>query len=155
MRSLDDVDRSLLQALARDGRAPVRALARDLALGDSTVSIRLRRLRDSGALAAVRVEVDPAAFGRPIQAVVRVRLRRDVTCGAYEQRLREMPAVLNALVLLGDADIEVRVACRSMDDLELAVATLRDAGADTTCTQIVTRTVTGLGQALLAERRTK
>ncbi|MEU8172260.1 Lrp/AsnC family transcriptional regulator [Microbispora hainanensis] len=86
----------------------MRALARDLALGDSTVSVRLRRLRDSGALTAIRVEVNPAALGRPI-----------------------------------------RVACRSMDDLELAVATLRDAGADTTCTQIVTRTVTGLGQALL------
>ncbi|NJP25218.1 MULTISPECIES: Lrp/AsnC family transcriptional regulator [Microbispora] len=155
MKSLDDVDRSLLQALARDGRAPVRALARDLALGDSTVSVRLRRLRESGALAAIRVEVDPAALGRPIQALVRVRLRHGVTCGTYERRLREMPAVLSALVLLGDADIEVRVACRNMDDLELAVATLREAGAATTSTQIVTRTVTGLGQALLAEKRTK
>jgi Lrp/AsnC family transcriptional regulator, leucine-responsive regulatory protein len=153
VKSLDDVDRLLLRALSENGRAPVRALARDLALADSAVSTRLRRLRDSGALAGVHAEIDPAALGRTIQAVVRIRLATGTTCAIYEERLRRMPAALSALVLLGEFDLEVRLACRSMHDLDMAVAVLREDGAVSTQTQLVTRTVTGLGQAFLAEGR--
>jgi DNA-binding Lrp family transcriptional regulator len=154
VKSLDDVDRLLLRALSENGRAPVRALARDLALADSAVSTRLRRLRDSGALAGVHAEVDPAALGRTVQAVVRVRLGAGTACGLYEEELRRMPAVLGAIALLGEFDLEVRLACHGMHDLDVAVAALREAGAASTQTQLVTRTVTGLGQALLADGRT-
>jgi DNA-binding Lrp family transcriptional regulator len=154
MTVLDDIDRRLLRALWVDGRARGCVLARDLGLSDSAVSVRLRRLCDSGALTGVHADVDPAALGREIQAIVRIRLVRHVTSQAYEERLRAMPSVLSATVLVGEFDLDVRLACRDLPDLELTVGALRDAGAETTHTQLVARPVTGLGQALLSEETT-
>jgi DNA-binding Lrp family transcriptional regulator len=155
VNTLDDIDRRLLRALWLDGRARGCTLARDLGVSDSVVSVRLRRLCDSGALAGVHADVDPAVLGREIQAIVRIRLAPGVTSPAYEERLRAMPAVLSATVLLGEFDLDVRLACRDLSDLELAVSALRDAGAERTHTQMVARTVRGLGQALLSEETTQ
>jgi Lrp/AsnC family transcriptional regulator, leucine-responsive regulatory protein len=148
-RTLDEIDLRLLRALWQDGRARVRALARELDLADSAVSVRLRRLRDTGVLAGVHAEVDPAVLGLGTQALVGVRLSAHVTFPVYEARLRTMRSVLGAVTLVGEFDLEVHLACRDMPDLERALAELRSAGAETTRTQLIARTVTGLGRTLL------
>ncbi|GII52541.1 hypothetical protein Pth03_09300 [Planotetraspora thailandica] len=150
-RVLDDIDLRLLRALWMDGRARVRVLARDLALADSAVSVRLRRLREQGVLAGVHAEVDPAVLGLTTQALVMIRLSPNTDSRAYEERLRTMRSVLGAVALVGDFDLEVHLACRDMADLERSVTALRDAGAESTHTQLIARTVAGLGQALLTE----
>jgi Lrp/AsnC family transcriptional regulator, leucine-responsive regulatory protein len=150
-RALDDIDLRLLRALWMDGRTRVRELARELALADSAVSVRLRHLRERGVLAGVHADVDPAVLGLTTQALVGVRLAPSTASHVYEERLRTMRSVLGAVTLVGDFDLEVHLACRDMPDLERAVAELRDAGADTTHTQLIARTVVGLGQALLTE----
>ncbi|GAA1292416.1 hypothetical protein Psi02_49780 [Planotetraspora silvatica] len=150
-RVLDDIDLRLLRALWMDGRARVRELARELALADSAVSVRLRRLRERGVLVGVHADVDPAVLGLTTQALVGVRLAPGTTPYVYEGRLRRMRSVLGAVTLVGDFDLEVHLVCRDMPDLERAVTELRDAGADATHTQLIARTVVGLGQALLTE----
>ncbi|GAA4579687.1 hypothetical protein GCM10023194_05960 [Planotetraspora phitsanulokensis] len=148
---VDDVDLRLLRALWMDGRARVRELARELALADSAVSVRLRRLRERGVLAGVHADFDPALLGLTTQALVGVRLAPHTSSHVYEGRLRTMRSVLGAVSLVGDYDLEVHLACRDMVDLERAVTELRAAGAETTHTQLIARTVVGLGQALLTE----
>ncbi|GII97007.1 Lrp/AsnC family transcriptional regulator [Sinosporangium siamense] len=149
--ALDDIDRRILHALMLDGRTRNCDLAKGVQLGDSAVAARIRRLADSGVLQAIRAHLNPAALGRPVEAVVRVRLRHDVTNARFEEQLREVPAVVDALMLAGDVDAEVRLACRNLGDLEYTILLLRRAGAEHTHTDLVTRSVGNLGTALLTE----
>ncbi|MGO2153244.1 MAG: Lrp/AsnC family transcriptional regulator, partial [Brevibacterium aurantiacum] len=53
---LDDVDRQLLKALSEDARASGTALASMVGISESTVSLRLKRLKTVGVRGGVRVE---------------------------------------------------------------------------------------------------
>lgn len=70
--ALDDVDRAMLDLLVEDGRRSAREIARELSISRSTAYARLARLRRLGVLRGVRAEVDPAALGFPITAMVLV-----------------------------------------------------------------------------------
>ncbi|SDH64106.1 Lrp/AsnC family transcriptional regulator, regulator for asnA, asnC and gidA/Lrp/AsnC family transcriptional regulator, leucine-responsive regulatory protein [Sinosporangium album] len=148
---LDEIDRRILSILMRDGRTRNCDLAKDVRLGDSAVAARIRRLSDAGVLAAIRAHLNPAALGRPVEAVVRVRLKPGTVSAHFEERLRTVPAVLDALVLAGDVDAEVRVACRDLADLEDTLAALRRIGADHTHTDLVIRSVGELGATVLSD----
>jgi len=69
---LDDIDRAMLEILVEDGRASAQDIARRLSISRSNAYARLNRLRASGTLRAVRAEVDPAALGYPITAMILV-----------------------------------------------------------------------------------
>jgi Lrp/AsnC family transcriptional regulator, leucine-responsive regulatory protein len=70
---LDIVDRKLLQALTRNARVTLARLARLVGLSAPSVAERLRRLEETGVVLGYRVEIDPAALGRPFGVVIRVR----------------------------------------------------------------------------------
>ena len=72
-RPLDDVDRALVELLSTDGRMPNAELARRVGIAESTCAGRVKALRDGGVVLAIRGEVDLAALGRPIEAMVALR----------------------------------------------------------------------------------
>ena len=71
---LDDVDRALLAALSENARLSNAKLAERAGIAPSTAVARLRNLRRRGVLRGFHAEVDLAALGRPLQALVAVRL---------------------------------------------------------------------------------
>lgn len=71
---LDAVDRELLRRLALDARAQNSSLAAAVGIAPSTCLMRVRRLQEAGVIVGFRAEVSPAALGRPLQALVSVRL---------------------------------------------------------------------------------
>ncbi len=74
-----------------------------------------------------------------LQALVRVQLRPGVEPGCFEAHLRAGAAVAEAWRLAGDCDFEVRLSCRSLADLDAAVAELRDAGGITSTILVLHR----------------
>src|SRR3978361_2107443 len=72
---LDAVARRLLRALAADARLPNNALAQRAGIAPSTCLGRVRALRESGVIRGYHADVGPAALGRPIQAMIAVRLQ--------------------------------------------------------------------------------
>jgi hypothetical protein len=83
----------------------------------------------------------------PVQAIARVRLAPDLSCQAFEQQLRAIPAVLSAVHVTGDVDYELRLACRDVADLGAVLTSLRAwAGAEVASTALVLSEVPGLGQ---------
>ena len=74
-----------------------------------------------------------------LQALVRVQLRPGVEPGGFEPHLRAGAAVAEAWRLAGDCDFEVRVACRSVADLDAVVTVLRDAGGITSTILVLRR----------------
>lgn len=116
---LDDTDRRILAVLADDGRIPNNALAERVGVAASTCLVRLRELRRRGVLRGVHARVDLAAAGRPIQAMIAVRLRAHVReqVEAFRATAPSLPGVVAMYHLSGKDDYLLHVALPDPDAL--------------------------------------
>jgi DNA-binding Lrp family transcriptional regulator len=117
--SLDSVDRTILQALAADARLPNNALAELAGIAASTCLGRVRALRESGVIRGFHADIDPASIGRPIQAMIAVRMQSHARSHLTEfaAGVSALPEVLNVFFLAGADDFLVHVAARSTENL--------------------------------------
>ena len=116
---LDDVDRRILRELVADARIPNNALAERVGIAPSTCLGRVRALRESGVIRGYHADVDPAALGRPIQAMISVRLQSHARghIPDFMTKIAKLPEVLNVFFLGGADDFHVHIAARSTDNL--------------------------------------
>jgi DNA-binding Lrp family transcriptional regulator len=116
---LDETDHAILRILAADARTPNNILAAQVGVAPSTCLMRVRRLQDAGVIRGFRAELAPGALGRPLQAIVSVRLQAHARAriGSFAQRFAALPGVLNVFFLAGVNDFQIHVAARSSDDL--------------------------------------
>ena len=116
---LDDVDRAILEALSADARLPNNRLAARVGIAPSTCLARVRALRESGVIHGFHAEVDLAALGRPLQAMIAVRLtvhaREQID--AFTSAVRGLPGVLSVFHMTGVNDYLVWVAASDAQDL--------------------------------------
>ena len=116
---LDPVDRALVSALVRDGRAPNVELARAAGIAESTCLARVRSLRERGIVTGVTADVDLTRLGLPVQAMVAVRfsghLRADVD--AFGEEVTGLPGVVAAYNISGANDFLVHVASATPEAL--------------------------------------
>src|SRR4051812_32514233 len=116
---LDAVDRAMLEVLADDARVTNQALADRVGVAPSTALARLRALRSRGVIRGFHTEVDLAAIGRPLQALIAVRLSvhaRD-QIDAFSEAIGDLPGVLMVFHLTGVTDYLVWVAAADAQDL--------------------------------------
>jgi DNA-binding Lrp family transcriptional regulator len=73
--TIDRTDREILRALQKNARISNRALADLVSIAPSTCVDRVRRLRERGVIRGFHADVDPGTVGRPLQAIVAVRMR--------------------------------------------------------------------------------
>ncbi|MEC3854192.1 Lrp/AsnC family transcriptional regulator [Paenarthrobacter ureafaciens] len=114
---LDRIDRELLVLLAENSRQTNQGLADALGIAPSTCLARLKALKASGVIERFTIDVDPAAVGMPLQALVSVRLRpgaRHLMTGfAYD--LRKVPEIKQFFVLGGADDFLIHIAARDTE----------------------------------------
>lgn len=147
---MDAIDREILAVLQRDGRITATELAKRIQLGLSATSERLRQLRRSGVILGYTVVVDPAATGRPIEALVDVRLAPGTRQTILDETLQGFPAIVDATHLTGRFDTQLRVACADVAELDrLLIALKEDLGAEETNTRLVLRTIEGFPRSAL------
>ncbi|RZS58951.1 DNA-binding Lrp family transcriptional regulator [Microcella putealis] len=147
--ALDGIDRRLLLALERNARLTNAALAKAAGIAESTCTQRLRSLRDRGVIRGFRAEVDPAAAGRPMQAVIKVRLGSHDRDGvlAFHERLTRIPGVIRIFHVAGADDYLLHVAvatAEALRDLVLEHIT-QHPGVVHTETQLVFEVLDGPG----------
>lgn len=116
---LDGTDRAILAALTIDGRMSNAALAARVGVAESTCAYRVKGLRDSGVIARIAAELDLAAMGRPIQALIRVHLSSHSRPHIDElfDRLVAIPGALSVAHVAGDNDFHLQVAVASPERL--------------------------------------
>ncbi|MQA79113.1 MAG: AsnC family transcriptional regulator [Streptosporangiales bacterium] len=148
---LDEIDRCILRHLADDGRVRLRTLASSTGLSESAVSTRIHRLQANGMVVGYHARLDPTRLGRPVQAVVRLRLTAGVEPSAFEDLLRSLPTVVNAWQIAGDADYEVWLACRDVPNLHATLVALHGGGSTDRVTNLVLNQVPGLTGSRLVE----
>ncbi|MDO8210248.1 Lrp/AsnC family transcriptional regulator [Conexibacter sp. CPCC 206217] len=125
---MDQLDRLIVEALERDGRLSMRALARRVGLSPSATIERVRRLCDRGVITGFGARVDHAALGRPITAFIRLQTRaRD-----FGRAALEYPEIVECHRLTGGDAFIVKVRVASIDALELLIDELMRYGEPTT-----------------------
>jgi len=123
---LDQTDHEILRILTADARTPNNVLAARVGLAASTCLMRVRRLQDTGVIRGFHADLAPEALGRPLQAIVSVRLQPNARprIGSFAQQFAALPGVLNVFFLAGASDFQIHLAARSPDLRDFVVKNL-------------------------------
>ena len=134
---LDDVDRQILRILSDDARIPNNALAARVRVAPSTCLMRVRRLVDTGVIRGFHADLAPAALGRPLQALIAVRLaaasRQKI--GEFARQMASLDGVLTVYFLGGANDFQIHIAAESPDALRDFVVKHLSASRDVAMTE--------------------
>ncbi len=132
MRALDRTDRTIVALLQEDARRSNKELAAAVGIAPSTCSERVRRLEDEGVLAGYHADVDEAALGVGLRALVSIRLSRHAAdeVDRFREHALAMREVIGLWHVTGANDFLVQVVVRDAGHLrDLAVSgftTLRE-----------------------------
>src|SRR5919205_3390804 len=109
---LDATDRTILRILQEDARTPNNAIAAAAGIAPSTCLGRIRALQERGIIRGFHAEVDPAAVGRGLQALISIRLQAHArsNLGRFEEYLTGLPEVEAIFFVTGDRDFLIHVA---------------------------------------------
>jgi len=119
MSELDSVDRALLRELQKDARQTNKALANKVGVAPSTCLERVRELGARGIVTRFRADVDPAAIGRPMEAILSIQQRTSQR-KATEMLLAALaglPESVRVMALTGTTDFIVHVAVKDTHHL--------------------------------------
>jgi Lrp/AsnC family leucine-responsive transcriptional regulator len=114
---IDAIDQRIIEALARNARMPLKELAEAAGLSSPSAAERLRRLEERGVVTAFTVDVDPAAMGYPLQAIVRVRPLPG-QLHIVERLIQDIPEFIECDKVTGDDCFIARLVIRSMGELD-------------------------------------
>lgn len=116
MIDLDSIDRRLLAAVQTDGRLSQQELAEAAGLSASQCGRRLKRLEESGVIAAYTARLDPARLGYDVTAFVTVTLAAhgEAAAGRFHRAVERIPEVLECWAVTGDGDYLLRVVAENL-----------------------------------------
>lgn len=129
----DSFDLKLLNELQADADRTAEQLAEIVALSPSAIARRIRRLRESGAIARTISLLSAEIVDRRLRAIVRLQLhehQQATDFNEFRTRLKARDEVQLCLEVSGSDDMLLLVACRDMAefnafaDTELAGSTI-------------------------------
>ena len=138
---VDDIDRQVVNALLRDGRASARDVASETGVAATTVSRRMDELVENGVIEGYTTQVDYESLGYAVTAVFNLSVEgsglQDVT-----ERLREAPNMIAVYEVTGSHDVVAIGKFRDTVELnENIKELLTDADIRTASTSVVLNTV--------------
>ena len=108
----DSIDRELIGLLQNDARTSNRNLADQVGLSPSACLARVRALRERGVITGFTAQVDLAKIGRPLQALVAIRMHSHARelLDRLVTDLLALPETLDLFHLSGAEDYLLHVA---------------------------------------------
>jgi len=117
--SLDVIDTAILRELQVDARRTNRDVAAAVGISPTTALDRTRSLRDRGIIRGATLEIDLAAIGRPVQALIATRIRPPSrkNIEGFRDWVSQLPEVIGVFVTSGTEDFLIHVAVGDNDAL--------------------------------------
>ena len=109
---IDELDRSILRELRRDGRLSNTKLAEKVGLSTTPCWNRVRALEEGGMIEGYTALLSQKALGYPDTVIIEVTLDRhdDDIFEKFGQALADLPEVMEAYLLTGEYDYLIKVA---------------------------------------------
>ena len=117
MSTIDALDQRILDVLLTDSRISLKQLAEQVGLSSPSVSERLRRLEERGVIRQYTVDLDPAALGYPLQAIVRVRPMPG-KLHLVQKLIEDIPQISECDKVTGEDCFIARLYVQSIDQLD-------------------------------------
>lgn len=114
---LDEMDKTILGILIEDARISLKELSQKVGLSSPSVSERLRRLEEKKVIRAFTVDIDPAALGYNLTAIVRVRPLPGML-HIVERLIQEMPEITECDKVTGGDCFVGKLHFRTMEQLD-------------------------------------
>lgn len=116
--TLDQIDRKILDELARDGRISVAELSRRVNLSKTPCQVRITRLEKAGYILGYRAVIDPKRLGLPHVAFVEVKLSdtRAAALAAFNKGVRAIKEVEQAHMIASSFDYLLKVRTKDIAD---------------------------------------
>ena len=120
MISLDDTDRALVRALARDASQSAGALGRRIGLSQPATWRRIRKLEAAGILRGrrLRLNAEKLGFGVTVFLGIKLATKGRVSLEDFERAVSAIPEVQRVEHVLGLYDYRLRVVARDLPDFE-------------------------------------
>ena len=119
MAGLDELDKAILRELQVDARRTNRDIAAAVGVSPSTALERTRSLRERGIIRGAVLDLDLAAIGRGVQALIAIRIRppsrRNIE--GFQNWISRLPQTIGVFVVSGSEDFLVHVAVKDNQDL--------------------------------------
>jgi DNA-binding Lrp family transcriptional regulator len=118
---MDALDGKLIELFATEPRIGVLQASRRLGVARGTVQARLDRLVAGGVITGWGPELDPAALGFPVTALLTLEIRQGAGHDTVAEHLATIAEVLEAYTITGAGDMWCRVVARSNADLQRVI----------------------------------
>ena len=111
-RNLDEIDRRILRAVAKDGRKSNSALAEEVGLSTSPCWQRVKRLEEDGYIEGYTALLNPEKLGYAELVFVEVSLQKhdSETLKQFGEDMARVPEILEVFLVSGDYDYLLKVA---------------------------------------------
>jgi len=116
-RPIDATDRAIIAALVGNGRMTVRELAEQIGMSSPSVTERIHKLEDAGAIREYTIIVDPTVFGLDVTAHVRL-CAMPGEAKRVAQMLIDTPEIIEADHVTGEDCFIAKVFVSDMEELE-------------------------------------
>jgi DNA-binding Lrp family transcriptional regulator len=118
-QDIDEIDRAILRVLATDARTPNNAIAEHIGIAPSTCHGRIRALRERGVIRGFHADIDPAALGLGLQAMIAVQLNvhSRAQINTFVRDVPKLPGVVSVYHVAGSDDYLLHIAVRDSDTL--------------------------------------
>lgn len=118
--NMDEIDRNLLRALAKDASVSAGALGRRFGLSQPAAWRRIKRLHDAGLIKGRRVVLNAEAVGFGVTVFLGIKLatKGRVSLDDFERAVTAIPEVQTVQHVLGLYDYRLRVVARDISDFE-------------------------------------
>ena len=120
---MDGLDRQIIAHLRRSARASFTAIGTEVGLSAPAVKRRVDRLEDDGVITGYHAAIDqPSAT----EALVELFCRGKTGPDHIRSMVQDIPEVIAAYTVTGEADALIHLRCASPGDLEPVLESIRD-----------------------------
>lgn len=122
---LDELDRSLIASLRRNGREPVAELARQLGVTRTTVTKRIERLEERGIILGFTVQLSGDVDPDAVRAICHLAIEGNEMNPAITA-LRRMPEVTGLHATNGEWDLIAELTVPHLADVDRTLVRIRE-----------------------------
>jgi Lrp/AsnC family transcriptional regulator, leucine-responsive regulatory protein len=137
---VEDLDRRIVDLLAKDGRISFTDLGKALGMSTSAVHQRVRRLEQRGVVKGYTAKIDHTALGQQLTAFISITPLDPAAPDDIPERLHVVPQIEECHSVAGDENYILKVRVATPSELEELLATIRGVAHVSTRTTVVLST---------------